>query len=206
MCYVTFRYYSCFYMISFFIFERKTHKAKSGNLCLAFTITRVDTQDHHNRKLHHTDQYKSKALILRRGQDFILDVYPSTSFDNSNYKFYIELWTGSKPREFDRTLIKIRMVKYLERKRWGMKRTGTHDTKIQLKINIPSTCIIGKYQMRILNMNDKVIYRHEEPLFMLFNPWSTGELDVYSRGIQNASSKVYFYIDKIKRFQVKLLP
>ncbi|XP_057290288.1 coagulation factor XIII A chain-like [Hydractinia symbiolongicarpus] len=154
-----------------------------GNFCKfnarsAFTITRVDTQDHHNRKLHHTDQYKSKALILRRGQDFILDVYPSTSFDNSNYKFYIELWTGRKPREFDRTLIKIRMVKYLERKRWGMKRTGTHDTKIQLKINIPSTCIIGKYQMRILNMNDKVIYRHEEPLFMLFNPWSTDD-EVY---------------------------
>ena len=141
-----------------------------------FEIVRVDTHQHQNKKSHHTDQFTSNDVILRRGQEFFLDIYPKNTYGSSEQKFYMELWTGSKPREVERTLIKVQLSKYLEKRKWGMKHVGTDDGKIQLKVNIPSSCIVGKYNMRILTMRNEVLYKHDRSVIILFNPWSTGKL------------------------------
>ena len=57
-----------------------------------------------------------------------------------------------------------------------MRRTGTDDMKIQLKVNIPANCLVAKYQLRILSMRNRVIYKHDNPLYILFNPWSEGRI------------------------------
>ena len=57
-----------------------------------------------------------------------------------------------------------------------MRRTGTDDMKIQLKVNIPANCLVAKYQLRILSMRNRVIYKHDNPLHILFNPWSEGRI------------------------------
>lgn len=159
---------------------------------LDFKIRKIDTHDHTNKRLHHTDQFISKSVILRRGQEFQLDVYPSTNFDNSKHNFYIELWTGPTPKEFERTLIKIYLSRYLEKRKWSMRRTGTDDLKIQLKINIPANCLVAKYQLRILSMRNRVIYKHSTPLHILFNPWSEGRIiNLYQAQCQDILLSIY---------------
>ena len=122
-----------------------------------FEIVRVDIHQQ-NKKSHHTDQFISNDVILRRGQEFFLDIYPKNSYGSSQQKFYMELRTGSRQTELEQTLIKVQLSKYLEKRKWGMKHIGTDDGKTQLKVNIPSSCIVGKYNMSIFTMENEVLY------------------------------------------------
>jgi len=139
------------------------------------SVTKLDTQDTINRRLHHTDQFKTKSVVLRRGQDFLLNVHFSTTFDASLHKIGLELYTGNNPRAFDRTLIRIPMVQYLEKGKWGMRIAGKSDSVLQLKVYIPSNCLVAKYNLRVVNSYRKVLYKSKKPVYILFNPWSTGK-------------------------------
>ncbi|XP_066922576.1 protein-glutamine gamma-glutamyltransferase 4-like [Clytia hemisphaerica] len=142
------------------------------------SVVSVDTKRDLNGRLHHTNQFKTDAMVVRRGQEFLLDVKLSTTFDPSLHSISLELRTGSRPNTYERTLIKIPMVKYLDKIKWGMRIVGKSDSTLQLKINIPARCLIANYELRIVNNLRKVLYTHKQPVYILFNPWST-EDEVY---------------------------
>ena len=92
----------------------------------------VDTKHDLNGRLHHTDQFKTDAIVVRRGQEFLMDVKLSTTFDPSLHSISLELRTGARPNTYERTLIKIPMVKYLDKVKWGMRIVGKSDSTLQV--------------------------------------------------------------------------
>ena len=107
-----------------------------------------------------------------------MDVHLSTTFDASLHSISLELRTGDRPNINDRTLIRIPMTEYLEKRKWGMRNVGgKSDSHLQLKINIPARCLVAAYELRILGKGGrKVLYKHKKPLYVLFNAWSPGKI------------------------------
>ena len=59
-------------------------------------ITNIDVSAHlkKNRLAHHTDEYDSKDLILRRGQVFEFNVTFDRSYNKDTDKIFLEFDTG----------------------------------------------------------------------------------------------------------------
>ena len=163
------------------------------------SVVKIDPKVAVNRRLHHTSQFKTNAIVARRGQDFLLDVHLSTTFDASLHTISLELRTGNRPNTFDRTLIRIPMVEYLDKRKWGMRTVGKSESVLQLKINIPARCLVASYELRVLGKSRKVLYTHKKPMYVLFNPWSPGmDYFIYSwlslnRIVRWITKFVFFY-------------
>lgn len=61
--------------------------------------------------------------------------------------------------------------------KWGMVLESQTDNDLHLKINIPASCIIGKWKLFLETKEAgqaQWLRRDAEPIFILFNPWCKG--------------------------------
>ncbi|XP_060762341.1 protein-glutamine gamma-glutamyltransferase K [Neoarius graeffei] len=159
-----------------------------------------------NRKEHHTEQYFSNELIIRRGQTFQIMIDLSRPFNINTDKLRLELKTGPLPLVSKGTHIIIPLVEELQDLRWEAKVVEQNGNRIKLSINSPSNAVIGKYKFTVntqstesepVNKNDP-----EKDIYMLFNPWCK-EDTVYmdddtekNEYVLNDTGRIYYGTEK----------
>ncbi|KAJ8387623.1 hypothetical protein AAFF_G00151730 [Aldrovandia affinis] len=128
-----------------------------------------------NRCEHHTDQYHSDDLIIRRGQTFQMALDLSRPFDSTTDHLHLELKTGPRPLVSKHTHVIIPLVEELEDNRWEAKIVEQNGNRIRLSINSPPKALIGQYQLTMMTRGPKgeAITTHDpsNDIIMLFNPW-----------------------------------
>jgi len=152
-------------------------------------IVKVDQLDEKNRPLHNTIKFITTHFVVRRGQSIFLDIHLARPMNRKSDSFYITLKTGKNPKEFDKSFVTIQRANELDSfdEIWAYKILGVEDKVIHVEVNCPSDALVAKYEMSIED-DDGVIYTHNNPLFILFNPWNKVD-DVYMK--EDESRKEY---------------
>ncbi|XP_051557640.1 protein-glutamine gamma-glutamyltransferase K-like [Myxocyprinus asiaticus] len=171
----------------------------------SLTVRSVDLlngKSDRNRKEHHTDQYHSDQLIIRRGQTFQIELELSRPFNANTDKLHLELQTGPLPLVSKGTHIIIPLVEELQDKSWEAKIVEQNINRVKLSINSHATAVIGKYKLIIttqsLKTGERSTHDPNKDIYMLFNPWCE-EDTVYMEGekelkeyVLNDTGRVYY--------------
>ncbi|XP_022534619.2 protein-glutamine gamma-glutamyltransferase K [Astyanax mexicanus] len=128
-----------------------------------------------NRKEHHTDQYHSSGLVVRRGQTFQIELDLSRPFNLNTDKLHLELKTGPLPLVSKGTHIIIPLVEELQDLCWEAKIVEQNSNRIKLSVNSSPKAVVGQYALTITTWCPKseavTTYDPEKHIYMLFNPW-----------------------------------
>uniref|UniRef100_A0A8C2F985 Protein-glutamine gamma-glutamyltransferase K n=1 Tax=Cyprinus carpio TaxID=7962 RepID=A0A8C2F985_CYPCA len=149
-----------------------------------------------NKTEHHTDQYNSDQLIIRRGQTFQIELDLSRPFNPNTDKLHLEMKTGPLPQVSKRTHIIIPLVDELQDESWEAKIVEQNVNRVRLSVNSPITAVIGKYKLTITTQYLKT------DIYMLFNPWCEDDM-VYMEGekelkeyVLNDTGRIYYGTEK----------
>uniref|UniRef100_A0A672SNH2 Protein-glutamine gamma-glutamyltransferase K n=1 Tax=Sinocyclocheilus grahami TaxID=75366 RepID=A0A672SNH2_SINGR len=159
-----------------------------------------------NKKEHHTDQYNSEQLIIRRGQTFQIELDLSRPFNPNTDKLHLEMKTGPLPQVSKRTHIIIPLVEELQDESWEAKIVEQNVNRVKLSVNSPVTAVIGKYKLTIttqcLKTGETTTHDHDKDIYMLFNPWCEDDT-VYMEGekelkeyVLNDTGRIYYGTEK----------
>ncbi|XP_059357128.1 protein-glutamine gamma-glutamyltransferase K-like isoform X2 [Carassius carassius] len=159
-----------------------------------------------NKTEHHTDQYNSDQLIIRRGQTFQIELGLSRPFNPNTDKLHLEMNTGSLPQVSKKTHIIVPLVDELQDERWEAKIVEQKVNRVRLSVNSPVTAVIGKYKLTITTQNLKTgettMHDHDKDIYMLFNPWCEDDT-VYMEGeeelkeyVLNDTGRIYYGTEK----------
>ena len=127
-----------------------------------------------NEKAHHSNQFHSKDLVIRRGQFLYIDIHLKEDYKKDEHIFQVVFKTGQKPRQSERSKVVVKTVDNLDKTKWGMVQVGTSKKLLQMKISIPADAIVAKYSMAVESAG-KEVYQSEQKIFLLFNPWVHGK-------------------------------
>ncbi|KAJ8354722.1 hypothetical protein SKAU_G00222890 [Synaphobranchus kaupii] len=149
--------------------------SKTG--CKALRVGTLDFLKGLNAKLHHTSDFLTAALTVRRGQSFKMRLELSRELSPQD-QVMIELSVGDHPLQAKETLMLIPLRHDSEPGRWGASIAHTNDKQCEVDLRTPPNAIVGKYSLT-LKIGDDYTYRPEHSHFyLLFNPWCKDD-DVY---------------------------
>uniref|UniRef100_A0A673LN91 Protein-glutamine gamma-glutamyltransferase K n=1 Tax=Sinocyclocheilus rhinocerous TaxID=307959 RepID=A0A673LN91_9TELE len=184
-----------------------TGDTELGELTLAVrSVDLLSQKSDRNKKEHHTDQYHSDQLVVRRGQTFQIELDLSRTFNPNTDKLHLELKTGPLPQVSKRTHIIIPLVDELEDERWEAKIVEQNVNRVKLSVNSPITAVIGKYKLTVttqcLKTSETTTHDSDKDIYMLFNPWCEDDT-VYMEGekelkeyVLNDTGRIYYGTEK----------
>ncbi|XP_078680703.1 protein-glutamine gamma-glutamyltransferase K-like [Branchiostoma floridae x Branchiostoma belcheri] len=153
--------------------RRLTLLAEDLDRCLQ--VSDVYFRLSHNRRAHHTEEYESFQLIVRRGEPFQLCLAFDKPYTEENSQLTLEFHTGDSPKISDGTLARVPVDSPLGGTSWGAKVTDKGLKTIDLLVQAPPNAIVGKYSIVVETILDGHKYRTEKDpyshIYMLFNPW-----------------------------------
>uniref|UniRef100_A0A8C2AB47 Protein-glutamine gamma-glutamyltransferase K n=1 Tax=Cyprinus carpio TaxID=7962 RepID=A0A8C2AB47_CYPCA len=179
----------------------------SSELTLAVrSVDLLSRKSDRNKTEHHTDQYNSDQLIIRRGQTFQIELDLSRPFNPNTDKLHLEMKTGPLPQVSKRTHIIIPLVDELQDESWEAKIVEQNVNRVRLSVNSPITAVIGKYKLTIttqyLKTGETTTHDHDKDIYMLFNPWCEDDM-VYMEGekelkeyVLNDTGRIYYGTEK----------
>uniref|UniRef100_A0A665URW3 protein-glutamine gamma-glutamyltransferase n=1 Tax=Echeneis naucrates TaxID=173247 RepID=A0A665URW3_ECHNA len=131
-----------------------------------------------NKIEHHTEQYNSDQLIVRRGQEFKIKIDFNRPFNPAEDKFAVEFIIGSSPDYNKGTYIPV--FPTAERQSaWKGRITDQMGTEVTMGITPLANCIVGKYSLYVAVSTPFGIRRtkrdRSRELYILFNPWASGD-------------------------------
>uniref|UniRef100_A0A665URP9 protein-glutamine gamma-glutamyltransferase n=1 Tax=Echeneis naucrates TaxID=173247 RepID=A0A665URP9_ECHNA len=101
-----------------------------------------------NKIEHHTEQYNSDQLIVRRGQEFKIKIDFNRPFNPAEDKFAVEFIIGSSPDYNKGTYIPV--FPTAERQSaWKGRITDQMGTEVTMGITPLANCIVGKYSLYV---------------------------------------------------------
>ena len=121
---------------------------------------KLSTHLDYNRRLNHTDNFHSKALIVRRGNEIIFTV-EARDHPLTHWQFEIKHRLANQSTTISSDTP--------SQSNWKITKSKKSSTEHELKIGIPVTAEIGHYNMTV-KLNAEV-FSLEPPLVILFNPW-----------------------------------
>ncbi|XP_073704898.1 protein-glutamine gamma-glutamyltransferase K isoform X1 [Garra rufa] len=175
----------------------------SSELTLAVhSVNLLSGKSDRNKKEHHTDEYCSDELIIRRGQTFQMELDFSRPFNPNTDKLHLELKTGPLPQVSKKTHIIIPLVDELQDDRWEAKIVEQNVKRVKLSVNSPVSAVIGKYKLTIATQCQKTgettTHDPNKDIYMLFNPWCEDD-SVYMENEQelkeyvlNDTGRIYY--------------
>lgn len=153
---------------------------------------------------HHTDEYESDALVIRRGQSFSLEIQIKSPHKPEN-NFIVKLETGKKPKKRSRTLLIAELkTEHDDKNDCYYQITQQKDNMLHVDVNIPSNALVSQYKMVLVaTVKAKGKKRTKEfvfpkDVFILFNSWCEDD-EVYMENedlkkeyVSNDSGYVYW--------------
>uniref|UniRef100_A0A8D3A519 protein-glutamine gamma-glutamyltransferase n=1 Tax=Scophthalmus maximus TaxID=52904 RepID=A0A8D3A519_SCOMX len=139
-----------------------------------FDVDMMRRPDESNKMQHHTAFYSSDQLVVRRGQEFQVNITFNRPYDPARDKIAVEFVIGSSPQYSKGTYIPVFPTK--QRKgSWEGRITNKSDKTVTMGITPTANCIVGKYHMYVAVSTPFGIRRtrkdHSRDLYILFNPW-----------------------------------
>ncbi|XP_064199960.1 protein-glutamine gamma-glutamyltransferase 4-like [Anguilla rostrata] len=143
----------------------------------ALRISSLDYLKELNTKLHHTSDYLTTALTVRRGQSFKLRLQLSREL-NPQDQVVLQLSVGDRPLQAKGTLVLIPARHESEAGHWGATIIHTSQNQCEVDVRTAPNAIVGKYSL-MLKIGDDYTYQPQHSYFyLLFNPWCKDD-DVY---------------------------
>ncbi|XP_072206173.1 protein-glutamine gamma-glutamyltransferase 6-like [Excalfactoria chinensis] len=144
---------------------------------LAQKIMNVDWHSKLNKATHHTSDYNSTQMILRRGQAFTITLnFQRTVQPEDNFTFIAS--TGPSPEESQQTKA-IFHLSDAAADGWSATQEHCEPGCMSLVIVSPANAIIGRYKLKLQivsgNKNSSALLGQ---FVLLFNPWCPND-DVY---------------------------
>uniref|UniRef100_H2YCU3 protein-glutamine gamma-glutamyltransferase n=1 Tax=Ciona savignyi TaxID=51511 RepID=H2YCU3_CIOSA len=133
-----------------------------------------------NTSAHHTTEYASKYLVLRRAQTFAVKMKFQRKFHKQADRVVLELSLGTSSQLLNETKVRCPLVQSIDPNKWCMVITEEDEETflVSMSINIPPKALVGKYKAVVefsseLQSGESVTTRDNEPdVAILFNPWS----------------------------------
>ncbi|KAM5245852.1 protein-glutamine gamma-glutamyltransferase 6 [Ctenodactylus gundi] len=134
-------------------------------------ITHVDWQQTKNSPAHHTEEYVSVELVVRRGQSFFLTLNFSRVLD-SEETIIFTVETGPQASETLRTKAVFQTAEVEEGDGWTVTKEAQTGNSMTVRLSSPPGAAIGRYQLSArASSRRKHSNRKLGEFILLFNPW-----------------------------------
>ncbi|XP_026208327.1 coagulation factor XIII, A1 polypeptide b [Anabas testudineus] len=141
-------------------------------------VDMIKKPDEINKIDHHTALYHSDFLIVRRGQEFQVNITFDRTYKPAEDKFAVEFVIGSNPQYSKGTYIPVLPTKERQSS-WEGRIINKSDNVITMGITPAANCIVGKYHMYVAVMTPFGIRRtrkdNSRDVYILFNPWAADD-------------------------------
>ncbi|RZF45384.1 hypothetical protein LSTR_LSTR002827 [Laodelphax striatellus] len=146
---------------------------KEVDLCLS-----LNGKEHHTEQYHAIRRENRPQLVVRRGQQFQMDLVLSRAF-NSNLdaiSFIFTCANTKKPNHGQGTLVAVPLLVKSAPSvdSWTATIDRSSENVISVQITPAANCIVGEWKMDIdtkLMDNSALSFNLDAPFYVLFNPW-----------------------------------
>ncbi|KAM6101220.1 LOW QUALITY PROTEIN: protein-glutamine gamma-glutamyltransferase 4 [Theristicus caerulescens] len=144
-------------------------RTMSSNAGTNLKVTGIDFLKSQNSRLHHTDAYNIKNLVVRRGQPFQLQVSLSRELKPSD-KLSLRFGIGKSPMKTRGTLMSLSTKQEQDVSGWQISIVKNSGTQCLLSVTSSPKAMVGKYTLNVKAGTN--IYKSENnAVYLLFNPW-----------------------------------
>ncbi|XP_067389262.1 protein-glutamine gamma-glutamyltransferase K [Emydura macquarii macquarii] len=154
------------------------------------------------RRAHHTDEFESEQLIVRRGQPFDLRLQLRQPYDPELHRVCLELLIGPTPQVSKATHILVPVGAPLPGLGWAAEVTKSSSDSLSLRVSIAPTAVIGKYRFSVKTRSRAGEYQMpfdpRNEIYILFNPWCREDVvylprdDWLEEYVLNESGRIYY--------------
>ncbi|XP_075884373.1 coagulation factor XIII A chain [Nelusetta ayraudi] len=131
-----------------------------------------------NKQQHRSSYYNSEHLIVRRGQEFQVEILFNRPYKPSKDQFAVEFVIGPSPEYNKGTYIPV-FPTGNRQSSWLGRITNTSGNTVTVGITPNADCIVGKYLLYVAVMTPFGIRRTRKDdnrsLYILFNPWAAAD-------------------------------
>ncbi|NXJ60209.1 TGM4 glutamyltransferase, partial [Rostratula benghalensis] len=132
-------------------------------------VTGVDFLKSQNSRLHHTDAYNTKSLVVRRGQAFQIQVNFSRELKATD-KLALRFGIGEKPMKPRGSLLSLNPRREPDFSGWQISIIKSSGKECLLSVTSSPSAPVGIYTLNIKTGSN--IYKPEDgAVYLLFNPW-----------------------------------
>ncbi|XP_051466194.1 protein-glutamine gamma-glutamyltransferase 4 [Apus apus] len=132
-------------------------------------VVGVDFLKSENGRLHHTDAYNIKNLVVRRGQAFKVQLTFSRELQAAD-KLALRFGLGEKPMKLRGTLMSLNPRREQDLGGWQISILKNSGKECLLSVTSSPKAPVGKYMLNVKTGTN--IYKPEnDAVYLLFNPW-----------------------------------
>ncbi|KAM9833285.1 coagulation factor XIII A chain [Syngnathus typhle] len=141
-------------------------------------VDMMKRRDQANKIEHHTASYNSDYLIIRRGQEFQVDITFNRPYEPNKDKFAVEFVIGSSPQYSKNTYIPV-FPDEDKQSSWPGRVIKSWENVLSVAVTPAANCIVGKYQLYVAVATPYGIRRTTRDksryVYVLFNPWMAAD-------------------------------
>ncbi|KAL8179824.1 UNVERIFIED_CONTAM: hypothetical protein K2H54_073266 [Gekko kuhli] len=141
-------------------------------------LAKVDWKRKENTLSHHTDQYNTQELVVRRGQAFAVTLtFQGGTRPSGNLTCIVE--TGPTPALQAKTRVAFAVTRTPRSGSWSGIQTASDAGSVTISISSPPNAIIGRYALSVTTGSGSSAPATSLGTFaLLFNPWLAAD-DVF---------------------------
>ncbi|XP_061443189.1 protein-glutamine gamma-glutamyltransferase 4 [Rhineura floridana] len=132
-------------------------------------VVEIDFLREQNARLHRTNNYNNRSLIVRRGQEFQLKLTFSRELKD-NDKVTLQFSIGEKPMKSNGTHLSLNARSRQNAHTWCANICQTNGKECLVAVTSPADAIIGKYLLNV-ETGPKGYTTDNNFVYILFNPW-----------------------------------
>ncbi|NXT38866.1 TGM4 glutamyltransferase, partial [Pelecanoides urinatrix] len=137
-------------------------------------VTGIDFLKSQNSRLHHTDAYNIKNLVVRRGQAFQLQLTFSRELKAAD-KLALRFGIGKRPMKVRGTLLSLKPKQEQDFSGWQISIVKNSGKECLLSVTSSPRAPVGKYTLNVKTGTN--IYKPEnDAVYLLFNPWCEADV------------------------------
>ncbi|XP_077598178.1 coagulation factor XIII A chain [Stigmatopora nigra] len=141
-------------------------------------VDMMKKRDGDNKIHHRTAPFSSDDLIVRRGQEFQVNITFNRPYDPARDKIAVEFVIGSSPQYSENTYIPV-FPDGDQQSPWPGRVVLSDDNALTVGVTPAANCIVGKYQLYVAVATPYGIRRTRRDgsryLYVLFNPWAADD-------------------------------
>ncbi|XP_072165273.1 protein-glutamine gamma-glutamyltransferase K-like [Diadema setosum] len=139
-------------------------------------VAKVNYELERNRRNHHTTEYESEELFVRRGQAFDIDVTFNKAPKTEELALELSI-RGAKVSSINRgTIVRIPFNRsHHVPGDWSIQVGSVEGAKYSLVVSCPADAMVGRYEVAIIIV-DKLdaeprFFKQSPLIYVVFNPW-----------------------------------
>ncbi|XP_008113742.1 protein-glutamine gamma-glutamyltransferase 4 isoform X2 [Anolis carolinensis] len=130
---------------------------------------KIDFLSEYNAYFHHTEDFDNTNLIVRRGQEFKIDVTFSRELNDGD-KVILQLSIGENPKRYNGTILYLNLTSNQKKQPWHAEIYQTDEEKCVIAVTSPPDAMVGKYRLDLITGSNTHNFR-DAVFYVLFNPW-----------------------------------